>query len=213
MKGLLDNATRRRVASLFARGICSSRRWDEIQLANSYPASDGLRAANALVAPWRFRQPSHANTAGPGESQPLADSVTQLRPRTKAWPRVAQRNQRSLDHSIRGADEVCFLGANRDREALLPVRLDGVAEDRSWVRVPGKVVGAGKHCGIPAGRQTAGGPQELPSLKSLRVRGCHGLSLFGENCSRVEFIWSMEIIRSHQSPALAIKERRSFPGI
>src|SRR5439155_5147302 len=96
MKGLLDNATRRRVASLFARGICSSRRWDEIQLANSYPTNDGLRAVR---------------------------------------------------------------------------------------------------------------------LKSLRVRGCHGLSLFGENCSRVEFIWSMEIIRSHQSPALAITERRSFPGI
>ena len=52
---------------------------------------------------------------------------------------------RGLDHPIRGADEIRLLGANREREALLPVRFGGIPEDRSWVGVPGKVVGAGKH--------------------------------------------------------------------
>src|SRR5439155_27322571 len=87
---------------------------------------------------------------------------------------------RGLAHPIRGADEIRLLGANREREALLPVRFGGIPEDRSWVGVPGKVVGAGNHCGIRAGGQTADGPQELSALKSLRVKGCHGASLFGE---------------------------------
>src|SRR5206468_628392 len=74
---------------------------------------------------------------------------------------------RGLDHSIRRPDDIRFLGANRDGEALVPVRFDGISEDRSWVRVLGEVVGPRQHCAKRADSQTADSFQELPALKSL----------------------------------------------
>ena len=68
-----------------------------------------------------------------------------------------------LDHSIRSADEIRFLRADRDRQALVPVRLDRVAEDRPGARVLGKFVRPQESRAKRAGDQTARGSQELPA--------------------------------------------------
>src|SRR5437667_543730 len=84
---------------------------------------------------------------------------------------------RGLDHSICGADEVRLLLANCEGDALLPIRFDGISEDRSWIRVLRKLIGPRQHCAKRAGGQTAHGLQELPALKSPRFKWCHGLQV------------------------------------
>src|SRR6266571_4939184 len=58
---------------------------------------------------------------------------------------------RGLDHSICGADEVRLLLANCEGDTLLPIRLDGIPEDGSWIGVFGEVIGPRQHCAKCAG--------------------------------------------------------------
>src|SRR5262249_37816057 len=100
---------------------------------------------------------------------------------TSALPDVIDRG---LDHAVRGADEVRLLGANRDREALVPLGFGGITENRSRVRILGEIVGAGKRRAERAGDHATDGSQELSALKLLGAKGRHDRSFLRKRTGR-----------------------------
>jgi hypothetical protein len=66
-----------------------------------------------------------------------------------------------LDDSIRSANEIRLLRANRNGEALFPVRLDGVTEDGARICVRREFVGSRKPGAKCASDEAGDGLQEV----------------------------------------------------